>query len=169
MPEFKQNKLPFYKIAIAAGTGSCIGEIVTLPLDTIKVRMQLFQGKYNSTLHCAKTIYAEEGLATFWNGLTAGLLRQAVYGTLRIAMFDVGINYLASSKGEDKITLLDRGALGILTGGLAMTIANPTDVVKVRFQAAMKSAGSGPPKYTNVFQAFPKIYAEEGLMGFYQS
>jgi len=120
-------------------------------------------------MHCAKTIFAEEGIATFWNGLTAGLLRQCVYGTLRIALFDLGMDKLAARKGEENINLLDRGALGIFTGGLAMTIANPTDVVKVRFQAAMKSSSSGPPKYKTAFHAFPIIYREEGLRGFYQS
>ena len=67
-------------------------------------------------------------------------------GTLRIALYDQAYEYAKEYKGEDNITLFDRAALGILSGGLAMTVANPTDVVKVRFQAAAKSSTIGPKK-----------------------
>ena len=131
--------------------------------------MQLFPKKYKNTLHCAKTIIQKEGVKTLWNGLSPGLLRQAVFGTLRIAFFDQALEYTKEYKGEDNITVFDRTAIGIVTGGLAMVVANPIDVIKVRFQAAAKSSTIGPKKQKSVFHAFPIIYKAEGLNGFYQS
>ena len=133
--------------------------------------MQIFQGKYKGTMDCAKKMYNEEGFLSFWNGLSAGLLKQAVFGTIRIALFDIFMVYLLMVKSEQLITITDRTILGLITGCLAVMISNPTDVVKIRFQAAIraKDNDNGPPKYKNICQAFPKIYREEGLYGFYQS
>lgn len=136
----------------------------------MKVRMQLFPGMYNGLADCGKKIMATEGFGAFFQGLQAGLMRQAVFGTLRIAFFDYGQQRMINTKGEKNITLLDRIGLGMGSGALAMCIANPTDVVKVRFQAEMK--GSDPnakPRYNNALHAFKVIYQEEGFRGFYQS
>lgn len=40
---------------------------------------------------------------------------------------------LRGKKGEQNITLLDRIGLGIFSGALAICIANPVDMLKVRF------------------------------------
>ena len=57
----------------------------------------------------------------------------------------------------------------IFPANLNIIIANPTDVVKVRFQAEIKGTSGGPPRYNNAFHAFKVIFAEEGMRGFYQS
>ena len=60
---------------------------------------------------------------------------------------------------------------GLLTGGLAITIANPTDLVKVRLQAqgrqALASAGgeAAKPKYPSAMAAYRIIAKEEGMAG----
>ena len=86
--------------------------------------MQLFPGKYNGLADCGKQIMATEGAGAFYQGLTAGLMRQAVFGTLRIGIFDYGQQYLMNTKGESNITLLDRIILGMGSGAMAMTIGN---------------------------------------------
>ena len=167
--EGKPKPVGVPKIMFAAGFSSMLAEVITLPLDTIKVRMQVFQGKYNGFMGCLRDIRATEGTGALWQGLQAGLMRQAVYATLRIAMFDYWVMQEADKKGLENVTLLDRAYYGILSGSIAMTIANPTDVVKVRFQAEMKGKGASAPRYNNVFDAFRVILKEEGMMGFYQS
>ena len=52
------------------------------------------------------------------------------------------IHKLQSQKGVDNITVLDRIGLGITTGAIAISIANPFDVMKVRFQSDMKKPGA---------------------------
>jgi len=79
-------------------------------------RGKFLGGKYKGFSHCAKDILATEGLAAFWKGCQAGLLRQAVFGTLRIGFYDYGQQRLIASKGEENVTLLHRAALGMTTG-----------------------------------------------------
>lgn len=68
------------KNVAAAATAACIAEIATIPIDTVKVRLQIQNKvasgeapKYNGFLGTAKTIAGEEGITALYNGLTAGL------------------------------------------------------------------------------------------------
>ncbi|CAG2056882.1 unnamed protein product [Timema podura] len=59
-----------------------------------------------------------------------------------------------------------RVAAGITTGALAVLIAQPTDVVKVRFQAQKQT--SGVKRYTSTIAAYRMIGREEGLAGLWK-
>ena len=68
------------KNVASAATAACIAEIATIPIDTVKVRLQIQskmangeKPKYSGFLGTAKTIAAEEGVTALYNGLTAGL------------------------------------------------------------------------------------------------
>ena len=68
---------------VAAASAS-LAEMVTLPLDTAKVRLQLQSRaeadshavRYRGPLHAMRTMVAEEGPRSLWGGLTPGLHRQ---------------------------------------------------------------------------------------------
>jgi solute carrier family 25 (mitochondrial uncoupling protein), member 8/9 len=47
-------------------------------------------------------------------------------------------------------------------------VANPTDVVKVRLQAELRSAVNTPPRYKNTFHAYRTIVKEDGFVGLYR-
>lgn len=148
-----------------------IAEAMTIPMDTVKVRMQIFQGQYKSFSDCLTTIARTEGPLALYNGLSAGLLRQAVFASLRIGSFDIFLDYLKGRKGpEGRINVVDRIVAGIITGAGAITVANPIDVIKVRFQAeSRKASAGGKPRYSGVLDAGSQILKQEGLNGFYQS
>ena len=54
---------------------------------------------------------------------------------------------------------------GITTGGSAVLCAQPTDVVKVRMQAA---SGSSAKRYSGVFNAYRTIAVQEGVRGLWK-
>lgn len=66
-----------------------------------------------------------------------------------MGIFDFMLQKLENKKGTNNITLIDRIYLGIFSGGLAICIANPFDMLKVRFQNQNKLSG-GEKQYTNV-------------------
>lgn len=47
--------------------------------------------------------------------------------------FDFFMERLAKNKGAENINILDRIGYGILTGAIGISIANPFDMLKVRF------------------------------------
>ena len=70
----------FLKNVASAATAACIAEIATIPIDTVKVRLQIqnkmaagIAPKYSGFLGTAKTITSEEWFFALYNGLNAGL------------------------------------------------------------------------------------------------
>lgn len=61
------------------------------PLDLVKNRMQMagVSGKkeFKSSGHALRTIIANEGFLAVYNGLSAGLARQATYTTTRLGTY----------------------------------------------------------------------------------
>lgn len=156
------------QLMMAGGIAGSVAEIATIPLDTIKVRMQLFQGQYKSQYDCFRTTLKNEGIKAFYQGASAGILRQLSFASIRIGMFDYSMQHLAAKKGAQGITLWDRIKWGVVSGGIAITVANPVDMIKVRFQGDLRHK-SGQKRYNNVFDAAVKIYKTEGVRSFYQS
>ena len=83
-----------------------------------------------------KTIAAEEGPFALYNGLSAGLQRQIVFAGLRIGLYIPVRNLIAGElKPGENPTLRVKILAGLCTGAIGISIANPTDVVKVRLQS----------------------------------
>jgi len=62
-----------------------------------------------------------------------------------------------------------RIASGLTTGALAVLLAQPTDVVKVRMQAQQRMLGSGTvPRYKSTLQAYQMIARQEGARGLWK-
>lgn len=62
------------------------------------------------------------------------------------------------------MNVTSRVLAGLTTGGLAVLFAQPTDVVKVRFQAAPP----GMKPYASTLAAYRSIAAKEGFFGLWR-
>lgn len=60
-----------------------------------------------------------------------------------------------------------RIAAGTSTGTLAILSAQPTDVVKIRMQAEVKTQGA-KSRYNGVLDAYRTIARDEGMRGLYK-
>lgn len=72
---------------LAAATGGAwIGELVTIPFDSLKVLSQIntSSGQRPSTMALARGTIAEHGVLSLWSGLQAGMLRHLLFASLRI-------------------------------------------------------------------------------------
>lgn len=82
----------------------------------------------------------------------------------------MSFSFLLNSTGNNRSGSMNVGArvaAGITTGGLAVFFAQPTDVVKVRFQASI-NGGSSAPRYASTLQAYKAIAAKEGMRGLWK-
>lgn len=64
-------------------------------------------------------------------------------------------------------SVLIRILAGCTTGAMAVSFAQPTDVVKVRFQAQMNLSGVAR-RYSGTMQAYKQIYQLEGFRGLWK-
>jgi len=57
---------------------------------------------------------------------------------------------------------------GIISGAIAITVANPMDMVKIKLQGQGTRVASGlPPLYKGSIDCYGKIYAEGGITNFW--
>ncbi|XP_073405867.1 mitochondrial brown fat uncoupling protein 1 [Dendrobates tinctorius] len=160
---------------IGAGTAACIADLFTFPLDTAKVRLQI-QGestvsgaingiRYKGVFGTISTIVKTEGPKSLYNGLVAGLQRQMSFASIRIGLYDTVKAFYTN--GKEKAGIVSRILAGCTTGALAVTIAQPTDVVKVRFQAQASLRGV-KRRYNGTMDAYRTIARQEGMKGLWK-
>lgn len=69
---------------------------VTMPLDTVKTRMQSIEAKteYRNTFHCIARMFKEEKITAFWSGATPRLARLILSGGIVFTMYVFYIAFL---------------------------------------------------------------------------
>jgi len=163
---------------VGAGTAACIADLLTFPLDTAKVRLQI-QGeaggsaaaergstvKYRGVFGTITTMVRTEGPRSLYSGLVAGLQRQMSFASVRIGLYDSVKQFY--TKGSDHVGIGSRLLAGCTTGAMAVAFAQPTDVVKVRFQAQARSPGHAR-RYCSTIEAYKTIAKEEGIHGLWR-
>ncbi|NXL50823.1 UCP3 protein, partial [Podilymbus podiceps] len=156
---------------VSAGLAACVADLCTFPLDTAKVRLQI-QGEvqiprststveYRGVLGTLSTMVRTEGPRSLYRGLAAGLQRQMSFASIRIGLYD-SVKQLYTPKGAESAGLAPRVLAGCTTGAVAVACAQPTDVVKVRFQAV------GAWRYSGTVEAYRSIGRAEGVRGLWR-
>lgn len=155
---------------ILGGIASLTAECGTFPIDTTKIRLQL-QGqvddtvykhsRYRGMFHAFTRIAHEEGFGALYKGIAPALLRQASYGTLKMGLYQRFKRLLSPHRNKEG-SLPTNIMAGMMAGVISSSVANPTDVLKVRMQAA----NAAQP--TRIWTAFHFVYTQEGLRGLYR-
>jgi len=181
MPEgsFSERMRLFATNAASAGAAASIAETCTISLDTAKVRLQI-QGQnpaavkvpYTGLGNCLKRIVAEEGPLSLFKGLVPGVSRQLVFASLRLGMYEPIRNfYYENLEGGDdlnKSSLITKVLAGLTTGALAMCVAQPADVMKIRLQAQGHLPPGEKPLYSGMIDCARKSVAKDGVIGLWR-
>lgn len=90
------------------------------PLDLLKNRMQLSGAggkpkEYQTSFHAFRGIIAKEGVFALYNGLSAGLLRQATYTTTRLGIYTWLFEKATSEDGTPPNFAL-KATIGMVSG-----------------------------------------------------
>ncbi|KAG5059204.1 hypothetical protein AAZX31_01G023500 [Glycine max] len=177
---------------VEGGIASIIAGCSTHPLDLIKVRMQLqgennlpkpvqnlrpaLAFQTGSTLHVAAAVppprvgpisvgvrlVQQEGLAALFSGVSATVLRQTLYSTTRMGLYDV-----LKTKWTDSVTgtmpLGKKIEAGLIAGGIGAAVGNPADVAMVRMQADGRLPPAQRRNYKSVVDAITRMAKQEGV------
>ncbi|KAI1912481.1 putative mitochondrial 2-oxoglutarate/malate carrier protein [Ophidiomyces ophidiicola] len=164
---------PFMRAALPFLNGGLAGMTATTciqPIDMVKVRLQLAGegarvGPKPSAIGITKEIIAAGRVLDLYTGLSAGLLRQAVYTTARLGFFDTfmsTLNTRAAASGS-KVTFGERAAAGLTAGGIAAMIGNPADLALIRMQSDGLKPKEARANYRSVVDALVRISKAEGV------
>ena len=90
------------------------------------------------------------------------ILRQASYGTIKMGCYHTFKRLLVEDPRHE--TLPANVVCGVAAGVIASSIANPTDVLKVRMQAQ----GANFANTNGMISSFVNIFQEEGTRGLWR-
>ena len=164
---FMRAALPFINGGLAGMTATTVIQ----PVDMVKVRLQLAgegakTGPKPTPIGVLKDIVAAGKVTDLYTGLSAGLLRQAVYTTARLGFFDTFMKRLAVRAKENgtSVGFKERAGAGLAAGGLAAVVGNPADLALIRMQSDGMKPLAQRANYTSVIDALTRISKNEGIL-----
>jgi len=86
---------------------------------------------------CLKYIYRTQGFSAFFAGASAGLVRQFFYGGLRISLLKPTMKLMTGQ--SENVPFKFNVLAAMITGGVAITLANPADTIKVKLMAQIRN------------------------------
>ena len=163
---YTRTALPFVNGGLAGMTATTIIQ----PIDMIKVRLQLAgeglsTGPKPTPLGITREIIASGKALDLYTGLSAGLLRQAVYTTARLGFFDtfMAMAKTRAEKNNQTIGFKERAGAGLTAGGLAAMVGNPADLALIRMQSDGLKPKDQRANYRSVVDALTRISKAEGI------
>ncbi|KAM5138724.1 solute carrier family 25 member 45 isoform 2-T4 [Mantella aurantiaca] len=165
-----KNPPATHQVFVAGCFSGLVQVYFTAPVDLIKVRLQNqtdslqtyktkanTQARYRGPIHCAASIFREEGIAGLYRGSTALVLRDVPTVGVYFLTYEVLCKWMTSN-GEMPSTWTM-----LFAGGCAGTVgwaaANPMDVIKTRLQMD----GMYKVQYQGIYDCINKSIKEEGL------
>lgn len=152
--------LPF----IVGGTSGIIATICIQPIDMIKVRIQLSPGAATPA-SVVREIIAGGRILDLYNGISAAMLRQIVYGTSRLGLFFTFEDKLKqrAERNGTTVSFGERAGAGLAAGALGSMIGNPTEVALIRMQSDGLLPAAQRANYPSAFHALSSIARNEGI------
>lgn len=168
----KQTKGKGVTDLIAGGTAGLFEALCCHPLDTVKVRMQLYRKSGQKPPGFLKTginIVQKETFLSLYKGLGAVVIGIVPKMALRFSSYEFYRSLLYKEDGS--ITTSGTFVAGVGAGITeAVAVVNPMEVVKIRLQAQHHSMADplDIPKYRNAPHAAYVIVKEEGFKTLYR-
>merc|ERR1712203_1322405 len=164
--EFGSSK--YYALCGFGGLMSCgLTHTLVTPLDLVKCRLQVNKEKYKNLGNGFKLTFAEGGASGLFLGWAPTAIGYSMQGICKFGFYEVFKNIYSGMLGEEN-TFLYRTSLYLAASASAEFFADialsPMESVKVRIQTS--PVGTFP---TTLRAGAPKIYAAEGMNGFYKS
>jgi len=157
--------IPKYARFVMGGSAGMMATSVVQPLDLVKTRMQLAGiggAAKQSTLRTLVGVMKKEGVLALYNGLSAGLLRQATYTTTRLGIYT---SLVDSYKGTDgNISFVQKVAFGMFAGGTGAFVGTPAELALIRMTSDGRLPKHEQRGYKNVFDALYRVITEEGVL-----
>ncbi|KAF9601994.1 hypothetical protein IFM89_024540, partial [Coptis chinensis] len=151
----------YYGICTVSGMLSAgTTHLAITPLDVLKVNMQVNPVKYHSIYSGFNSLWREQGAPALWRGWGSKLFGYGAQGGCKFGLYEYFKKFYSDALvGHDKsLIFLASSASAQVFADVALC---PFEAVKVRVQVK--------PYYgKGLIDGFPKLYATEGVFGFYK-
>ena len=107
-------------------------------------------------------IVQAEGAAALFSGVSATILRQTLYSTTRMGIYDI-LKHKWSDSDTAKLPIMRKIAAGLIAGSIGAAVGNPADVAMVRMQADGRLPIEQRRNYKSVVDAISQMSKQEGI------
>jgi solute carrier family 25 folate transporter 32 len=162
-----------YEHFIAGISGGVTSTLILHPLDVIKIRFAVNDGKFTATpkytgiWNAFTTIFRQEGFYGLYRGVTPNVWGAGSSWGLYFLFYSTLKNWIQKGNANTALGpgqhLLAASEAGVVT----LFITNPLWVVKTRLVLQYGSGGSSQ-QYKGMIDALIKIYHQEGIRGYYK-
>ncbi|KAL6332880.1 hypothetical protein AAG906_019392 [Vitis piasezkii] len=102
-------------------------------------------------VQAGSTMLQNEGIKAFHKGLSARLLRQATYTTVRLGSFKVLTNKVVTANDGKPLPLYQKALCGVTAGAIGATVGSPADSSLIRLQVDATLLVARCQNYKNAF------------------
>merc|ERR1711970_1139938 len=145
------QKLGFFEDFMLAGVAAGVSKTCAAPIERVKLLVQnqdemIKQGRldkpYTGVIDCTKRTLASEGIAPFWRGNLANVIRYFPTQALNFAFKDQIEALFSVSKDASQASKLGANvAAGGLAGSLSLTVVYSLDFARTRLANDAKGKG----------------------------
>ncbi|KAI3462117.1 hypothetical protein Pfo_018780 [Paulownia fortunei] len=107
-------------------------------------------------------IIQQDGAAALFSGVSATVLRQTLYSTTRMGLYDV-LKKKWTDPNTKNMPLTRKIVAGLIAGGIGAAVGNPADVAMVRMQADGRLPPAQRRNYKSVVDAISQMSKNEGI------
>merc|ERR1712228_314652 len=162
------KKLGFVENFMLSGVAAGISKTAAAPIERVKLLVQnqdemIKQGRldkpYTGVIDCTKRTMASEGIAPFWRGNLANVLRYFPTQALNFAFKDtIKAQFKVPKDASAGKKLLSNVAAGGLAGSLSLTVVYSLDFARTRLANDAKGKG-GERQFNGLIDVYRKTLA----------
>jgi solute carrier family 25 (adenine nucleotide translocator) protein 4/5/6/31 len=176
-PQGKQ--LSFIENFMLSGIAAAVSKTAAAPIERIKLLIQtqdallkkgILDRRYNGIVDCAQRTLANEGVASFWRGNLANILRYFPTQALNFAFKDKIKSMFKASKNDTNLTKFSKNIIsGGVAGSISLLFVYSLDYARTRLANDAKSAKKGGERqYNGLIDLYKKTLATDGIAGLYR-
>lgn len=166
---FFQSKM--LKDLIAGCTGGVACTLSGQPLDTMKVKLQVFPEKYGGLVKCFRTIWSQEGISGFYRGSLPAIACSVMENGVAFLSYNRCLSisrsimsYLSNDSSDMSYDVAAKLCAGASTGFLTSFIITPSEMFKCKLQTMHEFKDV---KKRNFATLFRNVLAEDGVKGLF--
>jgi len=172
-----KQKIGFFEDFMLAGVSAGVSKTATAPIERVKLLIQnqdemIKQGRldkpYSGVIDCTKRVLAEEGVAPFWRGNLANVLRYFPTQALNFA-FKEQFKTIFSVPKESSyfVKTMANIASGGCAGTLSLLFVYSLDFARTRMANDAKGK-DGKRQFNGLIDVYRKTIASDGVAGLYR-
>ncbi|KAG9496465.1 hypothetical protein J7337_013053 [Fusarium musae] len=137
--------------------------------QAVRVRLQSkFAPAWLSLGGMTSHVITAEGCAGLYAGLSAALLRQFTYSTIRFGVYEDLKSRFSRDTGNSPYFSVIRISLSALSGFMGGVLGNPADIVNVKMQFDMSRPVAERRNYQHAIDGILRIVKTEGFRSLYR-